>query len=68
MKKLNFWKVNKETKFDDDCFNVVTEVFIEAPFKDRHDVRLYVNGDFGSDRKKVIYANKVCKTLNNKLT
>ena len=56
----NLWKVIR-------C-HYAGEIAIEAPFKNRHDVRIYVNGDFSSDRQKLIYANRICKQLNETAT
>lgn len=48
------WKVLQEEE----------TIFIESEdFK--HDVRLYVNGDFKSDEKCIIYAQAVADKLNN---
>lgn len=55
-----FWKVGK----DEDSFPRVKAIYIEAPFKNKHDVRLYVDGDFKSDRQRMIYANRIAKILN----
>lgn len=48
------WKVTQEE----------ASIFIESDdFK--HDVRLYVNGDFKSDKECIIYAQTIADKLNN---
>jgi hypothetical protein len=55
------WKVGQDTVVQ--TRKRVLEIFIESEdFK--HDVRLYINGDFRSDKECIEYAQRIANKLN----